>query len=82
MGCERPDFVGRIQWVEPRTFADLEPDGTAKCVRDHQNIREDDRGIEVEAPDRLQRHLGGKFRGEAQIEEAAGPGADLAIFGR
>ncbi len=80
VGRERPDFVGRIQRVEPGTFADLEPDGTAERVGDHQNVREDDRGIEVEAPDRLQRYFGGEFRGEAEIEEAAGFGADFAIF--
>jgi hypothetical protein len=77
---QRPDLLRRLQGIEPRPFADLEPDRTAQRVGDQENIREDDRGIEVEAADRLERHLGGIFRREAQIEKAARLGAQFAIF--
>ena len=68
--------------VEPRAFAHLETHRTPERVGNHQNVGEDDRGIEAEAPDRLQRDLGGEIRVEAEIEETAGLGADLAIFGQ
>src|SRR5258708_27785387 len=45
-----------------------------------QNSREDDRGIEVEAADRLQRDFGGKLRGKTQVEKAPRFGAQFAIF--
>ena len=77
---QRLDFRRRIQGIELWAFADLEPDRAAERVGNDQNVREDDRGIEVEAADRLQRHFCGKFRIEAEIEKAAGPGADFAIF--
>ena len=47
---------------------------------DDQNVGEQDGGIETEATHRLQRDFSGQFRGEAQIEEAAGLGANLPIF--
>jgi hypothetical protein len=34
------------------------------------------------AADRLQRHLGGEIRREAEIEKAAGSGANIAVFGQ
>ena len=46
----------------------------------NQNVGKDDRGIEIEAPDRLQRHLGGMLRCKAEIEEAAGLLTQRAIF--
>ena len=78
--CQRADLVRRIQRIEPRAFAGLEPHLAAERVGNDENVREDDRGIEVEAADRLQRHLGGVFRREAQIEKAARLGAQFAIF--
>ena len=77
---QRRDFLRRIQRIEPRAFADFEPHRAAERVGDHQNVGEDDRGIEAKTADRLQRDFGGAFRIEAQIEEAAGLGAQLAIF--
>ena len=74
------DLVRCIQRIKPRAFADLEPNIATERVGDDQNIREDDRGIEVEAADRLQRHFGGEFGREAQIEKAAGFGADFTVF--
>ena len=44
----------------------------AQRIRHHQDVGEQDRRVEAEAPDRLQRHLGGQRRRVAQLEEAAG----------
>ncbi len=77
---QRFDLLRCIQRFQPRTFADLEPHLAAERVGNDKNVREDDRGVEVEAADRLQRDFGGEFRREAQIEKAAGFGAHFAIF--
>ena len=55
-------FVRRIQRIEPRPFAGLEAHAAAERVGDHQDVGEDDRGIEAEPADRLQRDLGGELR--------------------
>ena len=52
----------------------------AEGVGDHQDVREHDRRIETEPPDRLQRHLLGKPRRVAEVQERAGLFPDLAIF--
>src|SRR5216683_3050595 len=80
MRFQRRDLVGRIHGIEPRPFAYLEAHRAAERVGNDENVGEDDRGIEIETADRLQRDLGGELRREAQIEEAAGLGAELAIF--
>ena len=80
MRRQRLDLLRRVQRIEPRAFAGLEPHRAAERVGNDENIREDDRGIEVETADRLQRDFGGIFRREAQIEKAAGLGAQFAIF--
>ena len=49
-------------------------------MRHDEDVREQDRGVEAEAPDRLQRDLGGAARVVAEIEERAGLGAQLAVF--
>ena len=77
---QRRHFLRRIQRIEPRAFAGLEAHRTAERIGNDENVGEDDRGIEVEAPDRLQRDLGGMIRREAEIEKAAGLGAQRAIF--
>jgi len=77
---QRPNLLRRVQRIEPRAFAGLEPHRPAERIGNDQNIREDDRGIEVETPDRLQRDLGGVLRREAQIEKAARLGPQFAIF--
>ncbi len=77
---QRSYLVRCVERIEARAFADLEPHIASERVGDDENIREDDRGVEVEAADRLQRHFGGEFGREAQIEEAAGFGADFPVF--
>ena len=80
MARQRRHLLGRIQRIEPRAFAGLEAHRAAERVGDDENVGEDDRGVEIESADRLQRHLGGVFRREAQIEKAAGLGAQFAIL--
>ena len=77
---QRRDFLRHIHGVEPRTLADLESHLAAERVGNHQNVGEDDRGIEAKTADRLQRDFGGEFRREAEIEKAAGPGAHFTVF--
>ena len=79
---KRRDFLRRIQRIKPRTFAGLEAHRTSERVGNDENVGEDDRGIEIEPADRLQRNLGGIFRREAEVEETSGLGAQLAIFGQ
>ena len=58
--------------IELRTLAHHKPHRLAERMRNHQDVGEQDRRVEPEAPDRLQRHLGGELRRETQIEETAG----------
>ena len=63
----QPLEIGAIlDRIEPRTFAGDERHRLAERMRHHQDIREQDRGIETEAPDRLQRHFGRKLGIETQ----------------
>ena len=78
--CQRAYLIGRIERIEPWAFAGFETDIAPERVGDDENIREDDRGIEVEAADRLQGHFGSEFGCEAQVEESPGPGADFTVF--
>ena len=48
------ELGGIGQRLELRSFAFLEPDFLAERVGHHQDVGKDDRGIEPEAPDRLQ----------------------------
>src|SRR5580704_812739 len=49
-------------------------------MRDDQNVREQDRRVEAEAPHWLQRDLRRELRREAQVEKASGPRPDLLVF--
>ena len=77
---QRTDLVGCVERIEPRAFADFETYIAAERVGNDQDVGEDDRGVEVEAADRLQSDFGGEVRREAKIEKAAGLGADFAVF--
>src|SRR5476649_482198 len=73
--------LGRIcQRLELGTFADLEPDFLTESVGDHEDIGENDRGIEAEALDRLQRDLDSLLRRVAEFEEGFGCGTNRAVF--
>src|SRR5436190_11680085 len=80
LGSQPRHLLRRIQRIEPRAFAGLEAYGAAERIGNDEDVGKDDRGIEVETADRLQRHFGGIFRRKAQIEEAARLGAQLAIL--
>ena len=49
-------------------------------MRDDQDVGEQDRGVEAEAADRLQRHLLGEPRSVAEVEERARLFAGLPVF--
>src|SRR5262245_66249076 len=49
-------------------------------MRNDEDVREDDRRVELKPPHRLQRHFGHKLRVEAKIEETRDLRPHLAIF--
>jgi hypothetical protein len=59
------------QGLEPRAFALDKPDLAAKCEWYHQNVGKQDRGVETEAPHRLQCNFSRQFRIKTKIEKAA-----------
>ena len=67
---------------EPRPFADAEAQIHAHRVRHDQDVREEDRGVEAEALDRLQRDLGRGFAVVNQFEKAALRRPQRTIFGK
>ena len=75
-----PNCDGIGQRLELRAFALLEPDFLAERIGHHQDVGKDDRRIEPEAADRLQRDLDGLVRRVAEFEERSRRGADGAIL--
>ena len=67
---------------EARSFALDEPQLLAESLRDDEDVGEQDRSVEAEAANRLERDLGSKLGIVAQRQEAAGLGPDLAILGQ
>ena len=59
--------------LEPRPLALDESHFLAKRIGHDQDVGKQDRRVETEAPDRLQRHLGRQLGRVAQIEEALRP---------
>ena len=55
VGRKRVQLRRIVQRLETRPFASLEGDRAAERVRHDQNVGEQDRGIEAEAADRLER---------------------------
>ena len=80
VGRKRVQLRRIVQRLQPRPFASLERHRAAERVRHDQNIGEQDRGIEAEAADRLQRDFRCKLGREAQIEKAPRALAQRAIF--
>ena len=68
--------------VEARTVAAFEGDALAERVGKDENVGEQDRRVEAEPADRLQRRLDRERGVIAEIEKRRGPGAKLAIFGQ
>ena len=59
--AERRDCRGLIKRLELRALTGREAHLSSERVRHNQNVGKQDRGVETEAPDRLQRHLRGKL---------------------
>jgi len=55
--------------VEDRSLAVLEPNVLSQSMRNHQYVGEQDRRIEIEAPDRLEGHLDSQIRRHAHGPE-------------
>src|SRR5215470_3023718 len=51
-------------------------------MRDDEDVGEQNRRIEPETSDRLQRHLGGQAGRETEVEEASGLGPQAAVLGQ
>ncbi len=64
-----------------RALALAEGDAEAHRLGHHQDVGEDDRGVELEALERLERDLGGQLGGVADVPEAV-LGAHLAVAGQ
>ena len=75
------DPVG-IDRLELRPLALDEGDLAAERQRNDQDVGEEDRRVEVEPFDRLQRYLGGELGIEAEVEEGADPRPQLPVFGQ
>src|SRR5262245_47170694 len=68
--------------LERRPFAIEKRDALAERMWNNQNVGKQNRGVEMKAPNRLQRHLGGKLGGVAQLEKAARLLAHGAVLGQ
>jgi hypothetical protein len=69
-----PDFRKAL------ALGEIEPE--PHRVRHREDVREQDRGVEREAVERLQRHLAGEIRVHAQVHEAAGLLPRGAVLGQ
>ena len=72
--------IGLLDRLQPRPRPGLEPNPLAQRVRHHQDVAEQDGGIEIITPERLQRGLHRHRRGVAEIEETLRLAAELPIF--
>ena len=66
--------------LQPGALALLEPDLLSQRQRHDQDVGEDDGGVQVEAPQRLQGRLGGQIRPKAEVDEVLGFGPHLTIL--
>ena len=64
----------------PRAF--LETEVAAERMRHDKDVGEQDRGIEAETADRLQRHLDGEVGIVAEVEETSGALSRLTVLGK
>ena len=69
-------------WLELRTFTFDELDLLPKRIGDDENVGEDDRRVEIEPSQGLQRYLGCEPGSAAEIEEGSDLAPDLPIFGQ
>src|SRR2546425_1775779 len=64
---------------DDRPLASRELQADAERLHDQQDVGEEDRRVDPEAPDGLQRHLRGRLRVAAQLEEAV-PRPHRSVF--
>ena len=65
-----------------RSFAGEEFELLAKRMRHDQDVREQDRAVEPEPAERLERHLGRRFVIVDEVEKPALFGTQCAVFGQ
>ena len=70
---EAGDIAGRGQGIEHRSLALRERHLLSERVGDQQDVGEYNRGVEIEAPQRLHAHLGCQRWRIAEIEEPVRP---------
>jgi hypothetical protein len=59
-----------------------EPYPLAERIRDQQNIREQDRSVELESPHGLKRHLGRQLWSKTELEKVTGAFTNRPVFGQ
>ena len=79
---QRPPGTIQQRRRQPGALTRLEPQVLAKGVRNHQNVREQDRSVKPEAPHRLERDLGRRLAVVSQRQETPLPLPQLAVFGK
>ena len=68
-GIEPPNAAAVLDRLEDRTLPFSERQSLSESVRNQQNVGEQDSPIHTIAPNRLQRQLGSKRRGQAQLNK-------------
>ena len=83
VGHAEPSDVGRglYRTRDARSLARFELETEVHRVRDRQDVREEDRGVEAETCERLQRHLAGELGCRAERKKAPGAFARRAVLG-
>lgn len=77
--CHRGGIAHRLQ---DRALALLEGQPHIERMRDQKDVGEEDRRIHVETAQRLQRHLRGQFRIQAEAHEIPAALAKRPVFGK
>ena len=80
LDAQSGEILSGLDRRQARALAALEAHALAERVGHHQNVGEQDRGVEAEAADRLQRRLGGEGGRVAEVDEGARRGADFPVF--
>ena len=78
--AQRIDALGIADRVEPGTLAGLEAHVLAERIGNHQDVGKQDRGVEAEPPDRLQRGFDRGLGVVAELKERAGLSTDRPVF--
>ena len=79
---QSPETRGFEDRIEPRPLSLDEAHLAVQCIGHHEDIREQDRGVDAEPPHGLQRHFRGHSRCVGEIEHAFDCGPHGPIFGK